>query len=127
LQSTLKVPAGLVYRAALARQILHDYVEQLKTEDHHWQFKLNRNNKDYYLLRSDAENLSTIAKIHASTSAFDSANRSVQIFGSYAYRKSNRVARHFLDSRAITIYEGTNEVLELMMASKILGDNCNAY
>jgi alkylation response protein AidB-like acyl-CoA dehydrogenase len=113
----------LVYRAALARQNLHDYVEQLKTEDHQW----HRNNKDYYLLRSDADNLSTIAKFHASNSAFDSANRSVQIFGSYAYRKSNRVARHFLDSRAITIYEGTNEVLELKMASKILGDNYRAY
>ncbi len=117
----------LVYRAALARQNLHDYVEQLKTEDHQWQSKLNRNNKDYYLLRSDADNLSTIAKFNASNSAFDSANRSVQIFGSYAYRKSNRVARHFLDSRAITIYEGTNEVLELKMASKILGDNYKAY
>jgi alkylation response protein AidB-like acyl-CoA dehydrogenase len=117
----------LVYRAALARQNLHDYVEQLKTEDHQWQSKLNRNNKHYYLLRSDADNLSTIAKFHASNSAFNSANRSVQIFGSYGYRKSNRVARHFLDSRAITIYEGTNEVLELKMASKILGDNYKAY
>jgi len=53
--------------------------------------------------------------------------RSVQIFGSYAYRKSNRVARHFLDSRAITIDEGTNEVLELKTASKILGGNYRAY
>lgn len=78
-------------------------------------------------MRSDADNLSTIAKFYASNSAFDSANRSVQIFGSYAYRKSNRVARHFLDSRAIMIYEGTNEVLQLKMASKILGDNYKAY
>ena len=42
--------------------------------------------------------------------AFDAANRSVQIFGSYAYQKTARVARHFLDSRATTIYEGANEV-----------------
>ena len=117
----------LVYRAALARQSLHDYVEQLKTEDDQWQSKLNRNNKEYDILRSEADNLSAIAKFHSSNSAFDSANRSVQIFGSSAYRKSNRVARHFLDSRAITIYEGTNEVLELKMASKILGDNYKAY
>jgi alkylation response protein AidB-like acyl-CoA dehydrogenase len=68
-----------------------------------------------------------MAKFHASNSALDSANRSVQIFGSYAYRKSNRVTRHFLDSRTITIDEGTNEVLELKMASKILGDNYRAY
>ena len=44
---------------------------------------------------------------------FDAANRSVQIFGSYAYQKTARVARHFLDSRATTIYEGANEVIEL--------------
>ena len=117
----------LVYRAALARQSLHDYVEQLKTEDDQWQSKLNRNNKEYYVLRNNADRLSAIAKFHSSNSAFDSANRSVQIFGSAAYRKSNRVARHFLDSRAITIYEGTNEILELKVASKILGDEYKAY
>ena len=117
----------LVYRAALARQSLHDYVEQLKTEDEQWQSKLNRNNKEYYVLRNNADRLSAIAKFHSSNSAFDSANRSVQIFGSAAYRKSNRVARHFLDSRAITIYEGTNEILELKVASKILGDEYKAY
>lgn len=75
-------------------------MEQLKIEDHRWQFKLTRDNRVYYMLRSEADNLSTIAKFHANNSAFDSANRSVQIFGSSAYRKSNRVARHFLDSRA---------------------------
>ncbi len=32
----------LVYRAALARQNLHDYVEQLKTEDHQWQSTKNQ-------------------------------------------------------------------------------------
>jgi len=84
---------------------------------------LTRDNTVYYI----ADNFSRIARFHASNSAFDSANRSVQIFGSYAYRKNNRVARHFLDSRAITIYEGANEVLKLKMASKILGDNNKAY
>jgi alkylation response protein AidB-like acyl-CoA dehydrogenase len=47
----------------------------------------------------------------------------VQIFGSAGYRKTARVARHFLDSRATTIYEGANEVLELKIASGILGQS----
>src|SRR5215469_17574366 len=51
-------PRWLVYRAALARQGLHDYVEQLKTEDDQWQSKLNRNNKEYYVLRNNADRLS---------------------------------------------------------------------
>jgi alkylation response protein AidB-like acyl-CoA dehydrogenase len=117
----------LVYRAALTRQKLHDYVEKLKEEDDQWQSKLSRSNVEYSMLRNEADRLATIAKFHASNSAFDSANRAVQIFGSVAYRKTSRVARHFLDSRAIIIYEGANEVLELKMASQILGEDYRAY
>jgi len=117
----------LVYYAAAARQKLHDYVEQLKTEDDEWQSKLNRSNKEYSILRNEADRLAAIAKFHSSNSAFDSANRAVQIFGSFAYRKTTRVARHFLDSRAIMIYEGANEVLELKIASQILGDDYRSF
>jgi alkylation response protein AidB-like acyl-CoA dehydrogenase len=111
----------------MARQILHDYVEQLKKDYNHWLSKLNKNNSAYCKLRSEADVLATIAKLHASNCAFDSANRSIQIFGSSGYRKENRVARHFLDSRATTIYEGANEVLQLKLASKVLGDTFKAY
>jgi alkylation response protein AidB-like acyl-CoA dehydrogenase len=49
-----------------------------------------------------------------------------QLIGQFKYLdlllKSNRVGRHFLDSRAITIYEGTNEILQLKVASKIGND-----
>ncbi|MFL6507715.1 MAG: acyl-CoA dehydrogenase family protein [Nitrososphaeraceae archaeon] len=117
----------LVYYAAQARQMLHDYVEKLKEGDYNWQSKLGRHNNEYSALRNEADRLATIAKFHASNSAFDSANRAIQIFGSAAYRKTNRVARHFLDSRATTIYEGANEVLELKMASQILGNDYRAY
>jgi alkylation response protein AidB-like acyl-CoA dehydrogenase len=51
----------------------------------------------------------------------------VQVFGSAAYRKTARVARHFLDTRATMIYEGANEVLELKIASQALGDGYSAY
>src|ERR671931_2053695 len=117
----------LVYYAAQARQRLHDYVEKLKEEDCQWLSRLGRYNNEYSALRNEADRLATIAKFHASNSAFDSANRAIQIFGSAAYRKTNRVARHFLDSRATTIYEGANEVLELKVASQILGNDYRAY
>lgn len=117
----------LVYYAAHARQRLHDYVEKLKQEDCQWPSKLNKHNNEYFALRNEADRIAAIAKFHASNCAFDSANRAVQIFGSVAYRKTNRVARHFLDSRATIIYEGANEVLELKMASQILGDDYRAY
>ena len=88
---------------------------------------------DEYVIRVDGQQLmssrmhgsedalAAMAKLHASNCSFECANRSVQVFGSAAYRKTSRVARHFLDSRATTIYEGANEVLELKIASGVLG------
>ncbi|MDE1866690.1 MAG: acyl-CoA dehydrogenase family protein [Thaumarchaeota archaeon] len=117
----------LVYRAAMARQKLHEYVENLKEKDPNWQEKLNREDKEYSTLRGKADRLAAIAKLHSTNAAFDSANRAVQVFGSFAYQKTARVARHFLDSRAIIIYEGANEVLKLKIASLELGDKYQAY
>ena len=111
----------------MARQKLHDYVEDLKEKDQNWQERLNREDKEYSILRSKADRLAAIAKLHSANAAFDSANRAVQVFGSFAYQKTNRVARHFLDSRAIIIYEGANEVLKLKIASLELGDKYQAY
>ena len=117
----------LTYRAACARQKLHDYVEQFKLEQERWQSKLNRDNKIYSTLRNEADRLTAIAKFHATNTAFDCANRSLQVFGSFGYQKTARVAKHFLDTRATMIYEGANEVLELKIASQVLGDNFKAY
>jgi alkylation response protein AidB-like acyl-CoA dehydrogenase len=116
----------LVYRAAAARQKLHTYVEGTKKE-RDWISQLGRHNKEYSKLRNDADSLAAMAKLFATNCAFEAANRSVQVFGSFGYRKTARVARHFLDSRATTIYEGANEVLELKIASQVLGDDYRAY
>ncbi len=124
---SLESSRWLTYRAASARQKLHDYVEKMKMEDTDWQSELNRGNQDYAMLRSEADRLATMAKFYASNAAFDAANRAVQIFGSYAYQKTARVARHFLDSRATTIYEGANEVLELKLSADILGESFRSY
>lgn len=117
----------LTYKAASARQKLHNYVEQFKLEQEEWQSKLNRDNKIYSTLRNEADRLTAIAKFHATNTAFDCANRSLQVFGSFGYQKTARVAKHFLDSRATMIYEGANEVLELKIASEVLGDDFKAY
>lgn len=117
----------LTYRAALARQKLHEYVEVFKEENSDWQSKLNRQNEIYCKLRTEADNLAAIGKYYASNAAFDAANRSVQVFGSIGYRKNTRVARHFLDSRATTIYEGANEVLKLKIAANVLGEEFKSY
>lgn len=124
---SLESSRWLVYRAAVARQLLHDYVERFKMENNDWPSKLNKSNKKYSQIRNAADKISTISKFHASNCAFDAANSSVQIFGSSGYTKKSRVARHFLDSRAIVIYEGANEVLMLKIGSQILGQDYRAY
>lgn len=117
----------LTYRAAIARQKLHDYVEGHKEREGWAARYLGRDNREYSRLRSEADSLAAIAKFHASNCSFECANRAVQVFGSAGYRKTARVARHFLDSRATTIYEGANEVMELKIASGVLGDGYLAY
>ena len=117
----------LVYKAATIRQQLQIYLANLKREDDRWIFKINRKNKKYFDLRNECDRLSAIAKYYATNASVDVTNRSVQIFGAEGYKKTSRVARHFLDSRATTIYEGANEVLELKIASEILGNEYRAY
>ncbi len=120
----------LVYRAAAARQKLHEYVEGLKHDDDNdekWLDGLGRQDREYSVLRAEADRLAAIAKFHATNRSFECANRAVQVFGSAGYRKTARVARHFLDSRATMIYEGANEVLELKIASGVIGAGYEAY
>ncbi|MEO9319710.1 MAG: acyl-CoA dehydrogenase family protein [Nitrososphaera sp.] len=120
----------LVYRAAAAVQKLHDYVEATHNEKagaSDTTTVLGRSNTQYSALRREADYLSAVAKFHASNCSFECANRAVQIFGSAGYTLSASVARHFLDSRATIIYEGANEVLELKIASSILGEGYSAF
>jgi alkylation response protein AidB-like acyl-CoA dehydrogenase len=124
---SLESSRWLVYRAAITRQHLQDYVERFKEDNTEWQLKLNKSNEKYTQLRNDADRISAISKLYASNCAFDAANRSVQIFGSAGYTKKSRVARHFLDCRATMIYEGANEVLTLKIGSQSLGKNFRAY
>jgi alkylation response protein AidB-like acyl-CoA dehydrogenase len=78
-------------------------------------------------LRNEVDRMSATAKLIASTSAFDSADRAVQLHGGFGYSLLSPVARHLLDSRVARIYEGTDEIMELKIASTILGKDFEAY
>ena len=89
----------LVYKTSLLRQKLHDYIESLKNEYSDWIYKISKENKEYQKLKNEVDLFTSMTKLNATNNAFDVSNRSIQIFGSFGYRKTNRVARHFLDSR----------------------------
>ena len=64
----------------------------------------------------------SLAKWHATESAFAAANDAVQIHGAAGYSaEESPVERYFRNSRAPTIYEGTTQIHKIMQAEHALG------
>ena len=78
-------------------------------------------------LRGESDRLSAIAKYMASTRAFESADRALQVFGGFGYSIMSPVAKHFLDTRVARFYEGTDEIMELKIAASVLGKDYEAF
>lgn len=62
----------------------------------------------------------SLAKLISSEAAIDNARDAAQIFGGYGFLNENPVARHFRDSRILSVGEGTTEV-QLMVIGRELG------
>ena len=62
-----------------------------------------------------------MAKLYCSELAVRSALEAVQIFGGYGYTKDYPVERFLRDSKITTIYEGTNEVMHMVIADQVMG------
>ncbi len=108
IETSLEASRWLVYRAAMKKDEFENDLKDLA-------------------LRGEADRLSAVAKYFSSRSAFDSADRAVQCFGGFGYSILSPVAKHFLDSRVARIYEGTDEIMELKIASSVLGRDFEAY
>ncbi len=63
----------------------------------------------------------SLAKWHATESAFEAAHLAIQIFGSYGYSAEYGIERYFRNARAPIIYEGTTQIHKLMQAEHALG------
>ncbi len=61
-----------------------------------------------------------MAKLYASETAMRQTCKSVQIHGGYGYIRENEVERLMRDAKITEIYEGTNEIQKLVIASQIL-------
>lgn len=64
---------------------------------------------------------SAMAKQYASDIALEVTNDALQIFGGTGYLKGMDVERMYRDAKITTIYEGTNEIQRVVIASHILG------
>lgn len=77
--------------------------------------------------KSRADLLVAQAKLFATNAAWDAADRAVQVFGGRGWSTLYRVGRHLMDVRVGRIYEGTDEILKLKIASAVLGKEYEAF
>ncbi|MCS7141590.1 MAG: acyl-CoA/acyl-ACP dehydrogenase [Candidatus Nitrosocaldus sp.] len=77
--------------------------------------------------RRRADSAVAEAKLFAVNAAYDAADRAVQVFGGRGWSYLYRPARHLVDNRVCRIYEGTDEILKLKIASNVLGKEYRAY
>ncbi len=66
------------------------------------------------------EKESAMAKMFASDVAMRAAVEGVQVLGGYGYSKDFPMERHMRDAKICQIYEGTNEIMRLVIARNLL-------
>lgn len=64
---------------------------------------------------------SAMAKMYASDIALEVTNDALQIFGGSGFLKGMEVERAYRDAKITTIYEGTNEIQRVVIASHLVG------
>jgi alkylation response protein AidB-like acyl-CoA dehydrogenase len=67
------------------------------------------------------------AKFFASNAAWEAADHAVQVYGGRGWSELFRVGRHLQDVRVCRIYEGTDEIMKLKIASSLLGRDFAAF
>ena len=63
----------------------------------------------------------SMAKWFSTDAAFEAASQAIQIHGAYGYSDEYNVERYLRNSRGAVIYEGTNEIHQLIQAGYALG------
>jgi butyryl-CoA dehydrogenase len=63
---------------------------------------------------------SAMAKLFAARTASKVASMGVQVHGGYGYSKDYPIERYFRDARVTEIYEGTNEIQQIVIARELL-------
>jgi alkylation response protein AidB-like acyl-CoA dehydrogenase len=69
---------------------------------------------------ADATMAAAMAKRFATDVGFSVVDRALQLLGGYGYLKDYAIERYFCDTRVHRILEGTNEIMRLVIARKLL-------
>ena len=65
---------------------------------------------------------SAVAKLFASEMATRVAHQALQVYGGYGYSKEYDMERHYRDARITEIYEGTSEIMRIVISANALKD-----
>ena len=78
--------------------------------------------KTAYLMdtHQDASMAASMAKYFASEACNEIVGKAVQIHGGYGFIKDYKVERMYRDCRVFTIYEGTSQIQQMVIAGKLL-------
>ncbi|MBE4044604.1 acyl-CoA dehydrogenase [Vibrio parahaemolyticus] len=71
---------------------------------------------------SDATTYCAMAKLFATDVGFQICDQALQIYGGYGYIKEYPLERYFRDVRVHQILEGTNEIMRLIIARRLLSE-----
>ncbi len=69
----------------------------------------------------DCTMASSMAKYYASEICNEVAGKALQIHGGYGFVKGFRIERLYRDCRVFTIYEGTSQIQQMVIARKLMG------
>lgn len=62
-----------------------------------------------------------MAKYYATENALDIVSKALQMHGGYGYIKEYPIERLYRDARVLTIFEGTSQVQQMVIAASVLG------
>jgi len=66
------------------------------------------------------EKEAAMAKVFASDAAMRASVEGIQVMGGYGYSKEYPMERHMRDAKICQIYEGTNEIMRLVIAANLI-------
>ena len=64
-----------------------------------------------------------MCKFYASKIARQISQEAIQIHGGYGYMKDLPLERYYRDAKLCEIYEGTSEIMKVIIANQILNGN----
>jgi alkylation response protein AidB-like acyl-CoA dehydrogenase len=74
-------------------------------------------------LNKDISKESAMCKLYASKVAREVSQEAIQIHGGYGYMKDLPLERYYRDAKVCEIYEGTSEIMKLIIAKQVLNGN----